>query len=527
MEYAHRFRTAYDVVWWINADPADVHRQRAGRPRPALDIPLQATVPESARAVLQSAAARRADRRWLLIFDNAEDPDAARPVSADRRSGHVLITSRNPAWGDRAQPIADRRVRAARRASPTSGSGCRRSADEDADRVAELLGDLPIAVAAAGAWLADTGTSVADVPRLASSRPDPRRPGPAAVRRRSRRPGTCRCSGCRSGPRPPTGCCSCARCSPRRSRSTSSTATSSAGARARSTRACPSDWSRGALVQQINRLALLGSTSAVSRARPAAAARQIQVHRLLQHVVRSRMTPEELRRGPPPGARRCSPRPGRRARSTTPRPGRGYRHALAAPGGLGRGPQLHDEAVRAAAHRPGPLPVDPAATPTPGRTWPSSSAATWTSSWTRPRRTRPSGRRCERQLLHLRFNLANVLRDQGSFEESLSASTRRCCAQQAELLGARHPHTLMTAGGLAADLRGLGRYAEALDRDERDLRGLAGGLRRGPPADAGRAEQPGRLLPADGRLPPRPASATSWPTSAGGWCSATATRTPC
>ena len=69
-----------------------------------------------------------------------------------------------------------------------------------------------------------------------------------------------------------------------------------------------------------------------------------------------------------------------------------------------------------------------------------------------------------RQQLHLRFNIANVHRDLAEFEaaRSLDQDTYR---EQAQTLGAQHAHTLMTAGGLAADLRGLGRYAEALARD--------------------------------------------------------------
>ena len=38
--------------------------------------------------------------------------------------------------------------------------------------------------------------------------------------------------------------------------------------------------------------------------------------------------------------------------------------------------------------------------------------------------------------------------------------------EQLELLGPAHLHTLMTAGGLAGDLRALGRYREALERDQ-------------------------------------------------------------
>src|SRR6266516_1480543 len=68
-----------------------------------------------------------------------------------------------------------------------------------------------------------------------------------------------------------------------------------------------------------------------------------------------------------------------------------------------------------------------------------------------------------RQLLHLQFNLANIVRDRGRFEEARTID-EEVHAAQLELLGPRHAHPLLTAGGLAADLRALGRFAEALPR---------------------------------------------------------------
>jgi tetratricopeptide (TPR) repeat protein len=70
-----------------------------------------------------------------------------------------------------------------------------------------------------------------------------------------------------------------------------------------------------------------------------------------------------------------------------------------------------------------------------------------------------------RQLLQLRFNLGNILRDEARFEEA-KALDETVLAEQRELLEPDHPHTLMTAGSLAADLKALGKYGEALAMDK-------------------------------------------------------------
>ena len=69
------------------------------------------------------------------------------------------------------------------------------------------------------------------------------------------------------------------------------------------------------------------------------------------------------------------------------------------------------------------------------------------------------------QTLHLRFQIANVLRSQGRFDEARDLDTY-VLGRQREVLGEDHLHTLMTAGSLAADLRALGEFQEALDSDQ-------------------------------------------------------------
>jgi tetratricopeptide (TPR) repeat protein len=76
-----------------------------------------------------------------------------------------------------------------------------------------------------------------------------------------------------------------------------------------------------------------------------------------------------------------------------------------------------------------------------------------------------SARLLRKQLYRLRFNLANILRNLGEFENSRELDEAVLSGQEEEL-GAAHPHTLQTRGSLAADLRALGKYRQALKLDQ-------------------------------------------------------------
>jgi tetratricopeptide (TPR) repeat protein len=167
IEYAWRFQSEYDVVWWIPADQSVLVRSSLAGLAPHLGLPpATATgIEDAAVAVLDSL--RRGDpySRWLLIFDNADQPEDINDI-IPRGLGHVLITSRNHRWEavvdtvfvnvfDRAESVAF----LSKRVSNTIS-------ELDAIRLAEELGDLPLALEQAGALQAETGMSVEEYLRL-------------------------------------------------------------------------------------------------------------------------------------------------------------------------------------------------------------------------------------------------------------------------------------------------------------------------------------------------------------------------
>jgi hypothetical protein len=164
IEYAHRFAGGYQLVWWIDAE----HPERVGEQLAALGVDAQwfAAGLSTSRAVAMVRQRLRTEGGWLVVFDNAERPDELRRW-LPQGPGHVLITSRNPAWGSLAKPVElDLFSRV------ESTALLREQAPEltgaEADKLAEALGDLPLAVAQAAALLTHTGMDADTYLRLLS-----------------------------------------------------------------------------------------------------------------------------------------------------------------------------------------------------------------------------------------------------------------------------------------------------------------------------------------------------------------------
>ena len=152
-EFAHRFAADYDIVWWVDSEqPGLIGEQFATLATAAGVAGVAMEVPAAAAAAM---AYLRRQGRWLVVFDNAEDPSAIRPWLPEG-GGHALITSRNPAWAGVAVPVEvdvftrPESVRLLKEQVPAL-------TDRDADQVAERVGDLPLAVAQAAGVLAETG----------------------------------------------------------------------------------------------------------------------------------------------------------------------------------------------------------------------------------------------------------------------------------------------------------------------------------------------------------------------------------
>ncbi|CCK29233.1 NB-ARC domain-containing protein [Streptomyces davaonensis JCM 4913] len=166
IEYAYRNQSEYDVVWWIAAE-------RPGQIGQALvELAQRLGLVTSSEANIAGPAVREALRegrpysRWLLIFDNADSPERVRDYFPTGGSGTILVTSRNRRWSVVGPSLEvdvftrEESKELLRRSGPDDLD------DRDADRLADALGDLPLALEQAAAWRAETGMPVSEYLRL-------------------------------------------------------------------------------------------------------------------------------------------------------------------------------------------------------------------------------------------------------------------------------------------------------------------------------------------------------------------------
>jgi tetratricopeptide (TPR) repeat protein len=159
-EYVHQHRSELDLIWWIPAENESQILTSLTKLAQRLDLDVSPEANNAVPAVQEALSTGKVPYpRWLLVFDNAESVESVRSYFPTGGAGKILVTSRNPGWARAAQALEvdvftreeSKRFLTARNPELSPG---------DADRLADALGDLPLAVEQAAAWRAETGMSV-------------------------------------------------------------------------------------------------------------------------------------------------------------------------------------------------------------------------------------------------------------------------------------------------------------------------------------------------------------------------------
>ena len=162
LKYTLDYRDRYVGVWWFRAESEGALQADAWK----LCEHAKVLVPDGERP--SHALKRwleREEGRWLLVFDNAAEPDALRPNLPQAGNHHLIVTSRNPVGGGIAAPVeldiwtTEQGVRFL--AGRLSGG----EREESAALVRDL-GGLPLALEQAASYLEATGVTAGVYRRL-------------------------------------------------------------------------------------------------------------------------------------------------------------------------------------------------------------------------------------------------------------------------------------------------------------------------------------------------------------------------
>ena len=169
LAYAQRHRQDYELGWWIPAETRLGMLTALADLGEVLGLRGEQTPAEVAVQVRDALAERSG---WLLIFDNAPDPTAVAEFLPVAGGGHVLVTSRDPAWHGIAEPVSVDLLtsdEAVQLLVGRSGDGDRQAAA----RLADAVDRLPLALEQASAYVAQQHLTLAQIPgavRSAQSR---------------------------------------------------------------------------------------------------------------------------------------------------------------------------------------------------------------------------------------------------------------------------------------------------------------------------------------------------------------------
>lgn len=164
IEFCHRNRDNYDVVWWVDAEEETNILSNLAEFAGLEGFQADNQLDLAKKAVLWF----NENTNWLLVFDNAPNAKAIEAYIPSSEHGHVLITSRWKNWDGVASDVKID-VWSEEEALDFLKDRLGEGADEtELKRLAEEMGHLPLAIAHAAAYISTKQVSVSNYLELYS-----------------------------------------------------------------------------------------------------------------------------------------------------------------------------------------------------------------------------------------------------------------------------------------------------------------------------------------------------------------------
>ena len=159
IEYAYQYAYEYRYIWWVPSEEKPVLESSLVALAETLDLVEIKGILDQRKTIEKLRRWLETHDRWLLIFDNVEEPSDIISYLPRTKTGHVLITSRYAEWGRVADstkvPVFTRDEATLFILDITDSND-----DTAAARLAEALGELPLAVEQAAFFIKVNGISI-------------------------------------------------------------------------------------------------------------------------------------------------------------------------------------------------------------------------------------------------------------------------------------------------------------------------------------------------------------------------------
>jgi len=170
VEYIYRYVEFYKGIWWIRAENPLLLSIDMSLLCSILKVSLVQGHTDISRYKLLCKRLEK-ERDWLLVFDNAIDPDVIDQHLTSDFEGQIIITSKNPQWNEHFTPLKVpplTNAESIRLLNKSSG----KSDDRETEKLIEIVGNLPLCLEQAGTFIKDQGLSYSEYRELLQSMPE-------------------------------------------------------------------------------------------------------------------------------------------------------------------------------------------------------------------------------------------------------------------------------------------------------------------------------------------------------------------